>query len=386
MSVPEEEQAAPESAGGELDDRRGGYRVELPMFEGPLDLLLHLIQEHELDIMDIPVGFVAERYVEYITLLDELNIDGASEYLVMAATLTHLKSKMLLPALPEDEEDQEAEAEVDPRAELVHRLLEYQKYKDAAERLAERSIQGRDVFARGSPAPTVEGPAPLAPISLFKLLDAFQSVLDRAQKPIQHEIEFDRFSITERINQLCDLLRSKPRWQFYELFEGQYTRFELILTFLALLEMTKLRLTRLVQNGPLEPIEVEPTLGDEPTQVQASDVSVADEPQAGEGGAQAPAEPPAAEVGETDAGEAEADEAEADEVEADEAEAGSEPAAADSDERDDDADLRSDDPLDGDFDLDAEPEPPSGELSEPEPPSDELSNSDPDSSLDTEVD
>src|SRR6187549_3780564 len=108
------------------------YRIELPVFEGPLDLLLHLIEEHELDIFDIPIAFVAAKFVEYVTLMHELNIDVASEYLVMAATLAHIKSKMLLPPSP-DEQEEVQEEELDPRAELVRRLLEYQKYKHAAE-------------------------------------------------------------------------------------------------------------------------------------------------------------------------------------------------------------------------------------------------------------
>src|SRR4026209_2148418 len=132
-----------------------GYRVELPAFEGPLDLLLHLIQAHELDIMDIPIGFVTHKYVEYVTLMQKLNIDVASEYLVMAATLAHIKSKMRLPTPPEDQEE-EGELDIDPRAELVRRLLEYQKYKLAGEDLAGRLVLGRDVFLRGIPAPEVE--------------------------------------------------------------------------------------------------------------------------------------------------------------------------------------------------------------------------------------
>src|SRR6187431_3172235 len=109
------------------------YNVKLPTFEGPLDLLLHLIEEHELNVMDIPIAFVASKYVEYITLMEELNIDIASEYLVMAATLTHIKSKMLLPTPPTDQDEDAQESELDPRAELVRRLLEYQKYKLVAE-------------------------------------------------------------------------------------------------------------------------------------------------------------------------------------------------------------------------------------------------------------
>src|SRR5690349_6578041 len=117
---------APEPVGG-----AAAYRVALPTFEGPLDLLLHLIEEHELDIFDIPIAFIAAKFVEYVTLMQELNIDVASEYLVMAATLAHIKSKQLLPVVPSDQED-EPEQELDPRAELVRRLLEYQKYKNVA--------------------------------------------------------------------------------------------------------------------------------------------------------------------------------------------------------------------------------------------------------------
>ena len=239
----------------------GGYQVVLPTFEGPLDLLLHLIEQHELDIRDIPIAFVAAKYVEYITLMEELNIDVASEYLVMAATLIHIKSKMLLPVPPADQEDDEDEG-LDPRAELVRRLLEYQKYKQAAEQLGGGDVLGRDVFVRGLPAPSVEGPAPLAGLSLFKLLDAFQGVLSRTKIKVDHQIYLERFSITDRINQLVDLLQKHKRCTFEQLFEGAGSRGELIVTFLALLEMTRLRMTRLEQDGPLEPITIELALVD----------------------------------------------------------------------------------------------------------------------------
>jgi segregation and condensation protein A len=242
---------------GEDKVRGGGYRVQLPAFEGPLDLLLHLIQEHELDILNIPIAFIAEKYVEYITLMHELNIDIASEYLVMAATLAHIKSKMLLPTPPVDQEDAAGEAELDPRTELVRRLLEYQKYKNAAEALGGRSLLGRDVFSRGAPAPVDEGAVPLAPVSLFKLLDAFQSVLTRAKISVDHEIDLEHFSITDRINELADVLKQRPRIAFEELFVDSSSRAEVIITFLALLEMTRLRMTRLHQGAPLDPIFVE---------------------------------------------------------------------------------------------------------------------------------
>jgi segregation and condensation protein A len=239
----------------------GVYRVQLPTFEGPLDLLLHLIEEHELDIRDIPIGFIAEKYVEYITLMEELNIDTASEYLVMAATLTHIKSKMLLPTPPQDQEDEE-DAELDPRAELVRRLLEYQKYKHAAAALSSQDVLGRDVFPRGLPAPQVDGPAQIAGLSLFKLLDAFQAVVSRAKATLDHQIDVERFSISDRINELSDLLRKSSKLSFEELFVGARSRLDLVITFLALLEMTRLRLTRLSQDGPYEPICVELAVSD----------------------------------------------------------------------------------------------------------------------------
>ena len=241
-----------------------GYRVQLPMFEGPLDLLLHLVQKHELDILNIPIAFITEKYVEYIQLLEELNIDLASEYLVMAATLVHIKSRMLLPNSPADEsEDGSEEDALDPRAELVRRLLEYQKYKLAAEQLGDRSILGRDVFSRGSSDAFVGGEAPLEQVETLKLLDAFQSVLERTQRTREHQIDFERFSLSEKISELSDRLRECRRLVFHEIFVDHASRAELIITFLALLEMTRLRLTRLRQDGPLEPIYIELTVADE---------------------------------------------------------------------------------------------------------------------------
>jgi len=233
------------------------YVVSLPAFEGPLDLLLHLIQKHELDILDIPVSFVTEKYLAYINLMQELSIDVASEYLVMAATLTYIKSKSLLPDEPATDEDLLDGEEGDPRAELIRRLLEYQKYKQAAADLNERGALGRDVFLRGTKAPETEGPAPLAPVELWSLLDAFGKVLSRAKVDLDHEISFDRMSITDRIAQLAEKLQSRASWRFAELFDGQRTKFDLIITFLALLEMTRLRMTRLYQPDPLSEIFIE---------------------------------------------------------------------------------------------------------------------------------
>jgi segregation and condensation protein A len=237
--------------------RSDGYVVELPTFEGPLDLLLHLIQKHELEILDIPVSFITQKYLEYINLMQHLSIDVASEYLVMAATLAYIKSRTLLPPETAGPEDEIGEDGVDPRAELIRRLLEYQKYKQAGVELSGRGTLGRDVFLRGTPAPEAEGPAPLAAPPVWSLLDAFAQVLARAKIDLDHEISFERMSITERIQQLCDRLAGRASCGFSELFEGQRTRFDLVITFLALLEMTRLKMTRVYQADALAEIFIE---------------------------------------------------------------------------------------------------------------------------------
>lgn len=248
----------------------GAYQVVLPEFEGPLDLLLHLILQHELDIKDIPIAFVTEEYLKYVTLMQDLNIDLASEYLVMAATLAHIKSRMLLPKAPTQEED-ESEEDFDPRGELVRRLLEYQKYKDAAQKLGDAPVLGRDVFVRGAPAPSVDGPSPLAQVSVFKLFDAFQRLLSQAKQSAEHLIDVDRISISERIIELTDLLRDRGRTPFEQLFGQDASRPDLIVTFLALLEMTRLRMMQVIQEAPLAPILVELTLAPEHDEILQRD-------------------------------------------------------------------------------------------------------------------
>ena len=237
------------------------FRIELPNFEGPLDLLLHLIRKHELDILDLPIAFITDQYLEYLGLMENLNLDVASEYLVMAATLAHIKSKMLLPRPPDDQDDDGLD-EADPRAELIRRLLEYQKYKTVAEDLGNREIAGRDVFFRGSPPPLAEGPPPLKEVSVFKLLDALKKIADRVNASIALEVDAERMSIQERIGGLVDLLRDRRRCRFDELFEGITTSYELVVTFLALLEMAKMRLASIYQTDHDEPIYLEYTLLD----------------------------------------------------------------------------------------------------------------------------
>jgi segregation and condensation protein A len=233
------------------------FRLELGGFEGPLDLLLHLIQSHELDILDLPIAFITEKYLQYLALMRELALDVVSEYLVMAATLAHIKSKMLLPAPPEGQDDDAQEDETDPREELVRRLLEYQKYKAAAEELAGRGLAGRDVFTRGAPAEEAKGDAPLGGMTLFQLLDAFNRVLKRANADFSREITAERVTIQDRIQEILDLLQERRRVVFEELFEGYLTTYDLVVTFLAMLEMGKQKLLRLFQTEPCAPIYLE---------------------------------------------------------------------------------------------------------------------------------
>lgn len=245
----------------------GQYRVQLESFEGPLDLLLHLIQQHEIDILDIPISFITRKYLEYLGLMRSLAIDLASEYLVMAATLAHIKSKMLLPSVPPGQEDDSIlDEEEDPRAELVRRLLEYQKYKAAAAELGERGTLGKDVFGRGSSEPVPEGPAPFAKLGVFSLLDAFEKILKRSNVKLDHEVVFDRISITDRIVELTERLSERRSMRFEDLLvvglptEGgtpKVTRFDLIITFLAVLEMARLKLIRVYQSDSLAPIHVQ---------------------------------------------------------------------------------------------------------------------------------
>jgi len=241
-------QRPPDAITDIIPPREGEFRIQLPAFEGPLDLLLHLCKKHELNILDLPVSFVTERYLEYLKLMQDLDLDVAAEYLLMAATLAHIKSKMLLPRTPVEQQDDGDLGEVtDPRADLIRRLLEYQKYKNAAESLGARAISGRDVFPRGSTAAEAEGPAPLADIGMFKLLDAFEAILKRTKDRAAFEVTSERISIQERMTQISDLLRERGSCTFEELFEKDVSRYEVVITFLALLEMTKMRLTRIHQ-------------------------------------------------------------------------------------------------------------------------------------------
>ena len=222
------------------------YRVKLDIFEGPMDLLLHLIKKSEVDIYDIPISFITKQYLEYIELMKQLNLDLAGEFIVMASELMHIKSRMLLPKTELEEEEEEGP---DPRDELVRRLIEYQQYKEIAEELRERDLLGRDVFSRGATSSDwVETPADrLAPVSLFSLVEAFQKLLEKAE-PDEVQYIVDRISVRERIVQLMDRFKNVENIAFDELFEDSKTRRDLIVTFLAILEMVRISVLKVHQS------------------------------------------------------------------------------------------------------------------------------------------
>ena len=250
-------------------------RAGEPPFEGPLDLLLHLVKEHQVDLFDIPIARITESYLATLQAMRELDIDVAGEFLAMAAQLVLMKSKLLLPRTEVAEDAQAEDAGVDPRAELVRRLLEYQKYRAAGEELGRHDILDRDVFARrarAAPVPQPEGPDGLAEVSVFKLIEALDRALKNARPEVAHEVATDRLTITDAISRVAEVLRARGRVSFEDLLVGderQHTRAGVIATFLAILEMAKLKLIRIFQApadeaGPGSEIVVEAkeTLGE----------------------------------------------------------------------------------------------------------------------------
>ena len=216
--------------------------VRLPIFEGPLDLLLHLIKKNEVQITDIPIATITDQYLAMLEELPELNLDGAGEYLVMAATLMYIKSRMLLPSA-EDEED----AEEDPRAELVQQLVEYQRFREVAVALGERNVLYRDVFAGpGEPAApgSDDGGPPVRDASLADLLDALRDVLQRLRPPRAHDVQREGLSIWECVSRILAGFVLSPRREFASLFTPEAGRAEVIVIFLALLELIRVGVLR----------------------------------------------------------------------------------------------------------------------------------------------
>jgi segregation and condensation protein A len=242
----------------EFESSPDAYQVRLDSFEGPLDLLLYLIRKNEVNIYDIPISLITEQYLGYLELMQELNLDVAGDFLVMASTLIHIKSRTLLPR-PDPSQD-DAEQLEDPREALVRRLLEHQKYKTAAELLHERETLRSAQFMR--PDSRVADAAgdeyePELEVDLFSLLAAFRGVLERANRRPPMVIPPEQISIEHRIEQLLDRLSETEACGFEDLFnDGDGSRPFMIVTFLALLEMIRLKLVRVFQTGGFGAIRV----------------------------------------------------------------------------------------------------------------------------------
>ena len=231
------------------------YPIKLENFEGPLDLLLHLVRKNEVDIYDIPILLITEQYLEYLDLMKELDLAG--EFLVMAATLIHIKARMLVPRL--DKEAEEEEGTEDPRDTLVRRLIEHQKYKAAAELLHERETVRSAQWGRPDERVTEIAGEPFErelEVDLFGLLQAFQSVLRRARDRPGLLVPGEQVSIETRTRQLMERLSETGACGFEDLFDGARGRSDMVTTFLALLEMIRLRLIRVFQSVSFGPLRV----------------------------------------------------------------------------------------------------------------------------------
>ena len=231
------------------------YPVRLTNFEGPLDLLLHLIKTNEVNIYDIPIALITSQYIDYIDLMRDMNLDMAGEFLVMAATLIHIKSRMLLPRPDPAQEDPEE----DPRDVLMRRLLEHQKFKAAAELRHERETLRSAQWTRpDGPIAEIAGepPEPEIEVDLFSLISAFRAVVERAKARPKLYLPSEQIPIEDRIEQLMMRLSETEACGFEDLFEDVQTKAGLVVTFLALLEMIRLKLIRVFQSGVVGPIRV----------------------------------------------------------------------------------------------------------------------------------
>lgn len=231
------------------------YRVNVDVFEGPLDLLLHLIKKNDLDVYDIPIAFVLEEYMRYLDTLKELDIDLAGEFLLMAAELAHIKSQMLLPEEPKTEEE-----ELDPRSDLVRRLLEYQQFKQAGESLMDRAMLHRDIFLPMLPE-RVEAPED-GPVegNIYDLVEVFSKILKKVPAEAYHEVAVDRISINDRIYEIVEYIKKEATVTIEDLLRGELTRYDVVITFLALLEMCRLRMIKVHQSETAGQIYLQRTM------------------------------------------------------------------------------------------------------------------------------
>jgi segregation and condensation protein A len=224
------------------------YKVELEVFEGPLDLLLYLIKKEEVDIYDIPIETITTQYMEYLNVMKMLDLTIAGEFIVMAATLMMIKSRMLLPV---EEREELEEEEEDPRWDLVRQLVEYKKFKDAASHLQERELYQENVFLLGNENVILEPDDPglvLNDVSLFDLISAFNNVLKNAKSDVIGEIIANKFSVADKIDSLLNAVKTKTKVVFIGLFGENTSRNEIVCTFLALLELIRLRHVDIVQD------------------------------------------------------------------------------------------------------------------------------------------
>jgi len=220
-------------------------QVKIEIFEGPLDLLLHLVRKHQVDIYDIPIAMITEQYLEYLRFMKSLNIDLASEYLLMAATLVHIKSRMLL-ASPQEE---------DPREEITQALIDYIKVKDMAQMLEQREILHRDVFVRNA-IEDIVGEKDFVFPSLFDLLDAFKQVIEATKTPETLQQEIVTIPLEEKIKEVLNILQKNQDILFEKLFDEVTTKEEMIVTFVAILHMAKEGIILLFQASPQSPIRI----------------------------------------------------------------------------------------------------------------------------------
>jgi segregation and condensation protein A len=227
------------------------YTVKLDIFEGPLDLLLYLIRKNEVDIYDIPIALITEQYLEYLDLMTVLNLDIAGDFLVMAATLAKIKSKMLLPPSVDSEEGEEGD---DPRAELMEHLLEYQQYKEVADRLKNRELLEKDIFTRiqiEEHIPELDKNSAVIEASLFDLVDALKKVIERKDLPGNlMEVAVEKISVRDKIGEILSMVKKNQQLIFQSLFDGLSTKYEIVVAFLALLELIRLRAIKVFQVHP----------------------------------------------------------------------------------------------------------------------------------------
>ncbi len=225
-------------------EERDDYKIILEVFEGPLDLLLHLIRKNEVDIFDIPISLITDQYLEYIDMMKALNINIAGDFLVMASTLVHIKSRMLLP--PQDSDNDEE----DPRSEITRPLLEYLQFRDAADELSSRQMLDRDVFRRfvvDDYASDFKDEDAQLDVNLFQLMDAFKRILERKIPDVQLTFRADNYSIQDKIAYILDELKEKKTIFFKDLFSVSLVMAEFVVTFLALLELVHMGLIRVYQ-------------------------------------------------------------------------------------------------------------------------------------------